>query len=172
MPRIRSAALVPLALVAALACLGAGAPAATPTPAPGAAAASPGHAQPAPALTGSAWLGCPTPAGAAAGTAACPEPTAALAAEGRKVFVGGGNCATCHGADAKGTPLAPNLVSHKWINIDGSYAAIAELVTAGVPHPKQHPAPMPAMGGAQLTPDQVKAVAAYEWSLSHPQGGK
>jgi mono/diheme cytochrome c family protein len=26
---------------------------------------------------------------------------------------------------------------------------------------------MPAMGRAQLTPDQVSAVAAYVWSLSH-----
>jgi hypothetical protein len=26
---------------------------------------------------------------------------------------------------------------------------------------------MPPMGGAQLTPDQVSALAAYVWSLSH-----
>jgi mono/diheme cytochrome c family protein len=26
---------------------------------------------------------------------------------------------------------------------------------------------MPAMGGAQLTPEQVSALAAYVWSLSH-----
>jgi len=26
---------------------------------------------------------------------------------------------------------------------------------------------MPAMGGAQLTPDQVAALAAYVWGLSH-----
>jgi mono/diheme cytochrome c family protein len=26
---------------------------------------------------------------------------------------------------------------------------------------------MPPMGGAQLTPEQVSAVAAYVWSLSH-----
>jgi hypothetical protein len=26
---------------------------------------------------------------------------------------------------------------------------------------------MPPMGGAQLTPEQVNAVAAYIWSLSH-----
>ena len=168
MPRTRSAALLPLVLVSALACLGAGAPAATPTPARGAAAARPGHAQPAPAVTGFVRPGCPTPAGAA-GTAACPEPTAALAAAGRKVFVGGGNCATCHGADAKGTPLAPNLVSHKWINIDGSYEAIAGLVTTGVPHPKEHPAPMPAMGGARLSPAQVCAVSAYVYRLSHKE---
>jgi mono/diheme cytochrome c family protein len=27
---------------------------------------------------------------------------------------------------------------------------------------------MPPMGGAQLTPEQVRAVAAYVYSLSHP----
>jgi hypothetical protein len=33
--------------------------------------------------------------------------------------------------------------------------------------PKQYRSPMPPMGGAQLTADQVKAAAAYIWSLSH-----
>jgi hypothetical protein len=35
----------------------------------------------------------------------------------------------------------------------------------GVPQPKDYRSPMPPMGGAQLTPDQVSAVAAYVWSL-------
>jgi hypothetical protein len=41
-------------------------------------------------------------------------------------------------------------------------------VTNGVPNPKQHPGPMPPLGGAQRTPEQVRAVAAYVYSLSHP----
>lgn len=91
--------------------------------------------------------------------------------QGTQIFHGAGNCYTCHGMDAKGTSLAPDLTAttHLWVSDYPSYVA---LITKGVPQPKQHPAPMPAMGGAQLTPDQVKAVAAYEWSLSHPQGGK
>ena len=44
---------------------------------------------------------------------------------------------------------------------------IKKTITDGVPQPKQYRSPMPAMGGAQLTPDQVSAVAAYVWSLSH-----
>ena len=40
-------------------------------------------------------------------------------------------------------------------------------MTTGVPKPKEHPAPMPPKGGAPLTDDQVKAVAAYVYSLSH-----
>jgi mono/diheme cytochrome c family protein len=38
-----------------------------------------------------------------------------------------------------------------------------------VPTPKKAPAPMPPMGGASLSPDQVKAAAAYVHSLG---GGK
>ncbi len=106
---------------------------------------------------------------AAAQAPACPAATRAEAAEGRKVFAGKGNCYTCHGTDAKGTPLAPNLVQHKWINIDGSYAEIAKLVRTGVLHPKEHPAPMPAMGGTQLSADEICDVAAYVYFLSHKE---
>ena len=48
-----------------------------------------------------------------------------------------------------------------------SYDFMVRIITEGVPKPKQHPAPMPPKGGAALTDDQVKAVAAYEYSLSH-----
>ncbi|HEX4597706.1 MAG TPA: hypothetical protein VH278_07970, partial [Burkholderiaceae bacterium] len=47
------------------------------------------------------------------------------------------------------------------------YATIAKTVTDGVPQPKRYRSPMPPMGVAQLTADQVSAVAAYVWSLSH-----
>jgi mono/diheme cytochrome c family protein len=78
-------------------------------------------------------------------------------------------CSACHGADAKGTQLAPNLTDAEWINIDGTYPAMVTLVKTGVPMPKAAPAPMAPMGGAMLTDDQVNAVAAYVWSLG---GGK
>ncbi len=106
-------------------------------------------------------------ASAAALVLACPAVTAELATAGRKIFTGKGNCYTCHGTDAKGTPLAPNLVSHKWINIDGSYDAIVGVITHGVAQPKEHPAPMPPMGGAQLNAGEICQLAAYVYSLSH-----
>ena len=84
---------------------------------------------------------------------------------GQQIFTSTGNCYTCHGPDAKGTQLAPNLTDAEWINIDGTFAAIQQNVRTGVPQPKQHPAPMPAMGGATLTDDQVRQVSAYVWSL-------
>jgi len=85
---------------------------------------------------------------------------------GKAIFTGKGNCFACHGADAKGTPLAPDLTDAKWLNIDGSLAAITKLVKEGVAAPKEHPTPMPAMGGATLTDKELQAVASYVFSLS------
>ena len=88
---------------------------------------------------------------------------------GQQIFTSTGNCYTCHGPDAKGTQLAPNLTDSEWLNIDGTFATIQQNVRTGVPQPKQHPAPMPAMGGATLSDDQIRQVSAYVWSLG---GGK
>jgi cbb3-type cytochrome c oxidase subunit III len=110
------------------------------------------------------------PAPAPAAPASLPEgATADMVAQGQQIFTSTGNCFTCHGADAKGTALAPNLTDAEWLNITGKYDEIQGIVKNGVPQPKSHPAPMPAMGGAQLSDDQVKQVAAYVWSLG---GGK
>lgn len=94
--------------------------------------------------------------------------TAEMVSAGQKIFHGPGNCYTCHGQDAKGTPLAPNLTDNTWIHFPKrpTLAEVDSLVHAGVAHPKEHPAPMPAMGGANLTAQQVKDVAAYVLSLS------
>jgi glucose/arabinose dehydrogenase/mono/diheme cytochrome c family protein len=112
-------------------------------------------------------------AAAADDTASLPVPagaTAEMLALGDRIFhgqVGGATCTGCHGANAKGTPLGPDLTGSKWLWGDGSYAAIAKIITAGVSEPKQYRSPMPPMGGAQLSSDQVSAVAAYIWGLSH-----
>ncbi len=96
---------------------------------------------------------------------------------GDSVFHGkaaGGTCAVCHGQDAKGTPgLAPDLTHGKWLHGDGSYAFIVSIVQKGVANPKEAAAPMPPMGGATLTPEQLHAVAAYVYSLSRgkPRSG-
>ena len=81
--------------------------------------------------------------------------------------VAGGMCFTCHGPTGKGTPgLAPDLTDAKWLHGDGNYGFIVALVNAGVPKPVERvAAPMLPQGGAKLTPDQVRAVAAYVYSL-------
>jgi glucose/arabinose dehydrogenase/mono/diheme cytochrome c family protein len=92
---------------------------------------------------------------------------------GSRIFQGqvaNAPCAGCHGTNAKGTPLGPDLTNGKWRWGDGSLASIARTITKGVPNPKDYRSPMPAMGGAQLTSSQVSAVATYIWALSHPNG--
>jgi hypothetical protein len=82
--------------------------------------------------------------------------------------VGGAACTGCHGLHATGTPLGPNLGANRWLWSDGTPAGIAASIRVGVPHPKNYRAPMPAMGGARLSADQVSAVAVYVWALSQP----
>lgn len=108
------------------------------------------------------------PAGTPPAGAQLPEGvTQEMVTAGQQIFAGVGICMTCHGPDATGTPLAPNLTDQTWINIDGSYDQIVQLVTTGVPQPVEHPSPMPPMGGAQLTEQQIREVAAYVYTLSH-----
>ena len=97
----------------------------------------------------------------------------AIVALGSRIFhgeVANAPCAGCHGTNAKGTPLAPDLTNGKWRWGDGSLASIARTITKGVPSPKDYRSPMPAMGGVQLTSSQVSAVANYIWALSHSKG--
>lgn len=90
----------------------------------------------------------------------------AFAQGGGIIFKGKGNCFTCHGAEGKGTPLGPNLTDTVWLNIDGSQAQIEQVVRTGVPKPKQYPAPMPPMGGAKLSAQEISAVAHHVLMLS------
>ncbi len=92
--------------------------------------------------------------------------TVAMVASGESTFKTG-ICIACHGADATGTPNAPNLTDALWINTDGSYEGIKTVIKTGVAAPKQHPTPMPPMGGAQLTEQQISEIAAYIYSISH-----
>jgi mono/diheme cytochrome c family protein len=97
------------------------------------------------------------------------EATAAEITLGDSIFhgkAGGGICFTCHQNNAKGLPgLAPDLTDQKWIHGDGSMAFLVAIIEKGVPKPKEAAAPMVPFGGAKLTPAQVRAVAAYVYSL-------
>ena len=99
--------------------------------------------------------------------------TEIMVAVGDSIFHGqiaGGTCYTCHSADAKGTPLAPPLISHKWLTGDGSYAFIQKRVTEGFPNPTPpYPGPLMPMGSTPMSPAQIKAVAAYVYAISHSQ---
>ena len=139
--------------------------AATPCPAVDAPAGSPGGSSSAPpegvdANAGAATAALPVPAGS----------SRQMVELGDQVFhgrAGGASCTGCHGTDAAGTPLGPPLLGHRWLWSDGSYQSLEKIIREGVPQPKQYRAPMPPMGGAQLSDEQLAAVAAYVWGLSH-----
>lgn len=95
-----------------------------------------------------------------------PGVTPEMVAAGETVFAQTGNCFACHGAAGAGSPIGPALNDAQWLNIDGSHESIMDIVRTGVPQPQQFPAPMPAMGGAQLSDDQIRDVAAYIYTLS------
>src|SRR5258708_3802279 len=109
---------------------------------------------------GSQTAGLPTPAGA----------TPADVDLGERIFhgqVASAPCAGCHGTNAEGTPLGPNLTNNKWLWGNGSLSSITEIIANGVPNPKEYRSPMPPMGGAQLDRSQITAAAAYIWALNH-----
>ena len=93
--------------------------------------------------------------------------TPAAIALGDSLFHSKGNCYACHGANAQGV-VGPNLTDAEWIHSDGSYDAIVKQITTGVTaEESKSKIPMPPKGGSQITDDEVKAVAAYVYSLSH-----
>src|SRR4029453_17194231 len=105
---------------------------------------------------------------AAANLPTPPGQTKDQVALGQEIFHGqsGATCAGCHGSNAKGTPLGPDLTDKHWLWGGGSVPWIAQTITNGVPNPKNYHSSMPPMGGAQLTPTDVLALADYVWALN------
>lgn len=159
----------PIALSLALAVLLAGCGGASdeeqPQPADGAGAGAAEAPAPAPATPPAS--AAPAAGGAYDESALPAGVTLAMVEQGRQLYAGG-PCVACHGPNAEGGPLAPNLTDDEWINVEGgSYEGIVEVITNGVPNPKEHPGLMPPKGGGTFTDDQVRALAAYVYMLSH-----
>jgi mono/diheme cytochrome c family protein len=106
----------------------------------------------------------PAPAsGPSAAVAVSPE----LIAQGDKIFHGAGNCYACHGSNAEGM-VGPNLTDAEWIHSKGTLEDIQAQVIHGVPKEESKSGiPMPPRGGGTISDDDVKAVAAYVYLLSH-----
>ncbi len=98
-------------------------------------------------------------------TEVCGTITDEMIHQGAVLFSGKGNCSTCHKGDATGTPLGPDLTDNTWLQISGDYPSIIKNIKEGVQLPVEYPTPMPAMGGAKLTDQQICELAAYVWSL-------
>lgn len=90
--------------------------------------------------------------------------------EGDSIF-NHGSCQRCHGMNGTHGRTAPDLTDSTWLHIDGSYNSIVHIISTGVPAAEFKSAtsrfPMRPMGGMQLTDDQLHAVAAYVYTLSH-----
>lgn len=98
--------------------------------------------------------------------------TALMVAQGDSLFHAGA-CKNCHGADAHGAANGPNLTTGTFHHSNGSYDGILGTITNGVPLDQimdpAHKIAMPARGGrrAPLSDEQLRAVAAYVYSLNH-----
>lgn len=95
--------------------------------------------------------------------------TAEMVQQGREIFHGQGICFTCHGQEGQGSALAPAMNDGTWLWVTGDgdqMEQIETIIRTGVSQPKEYPAPMPPMGGASLSEDQLRSVAAYVYSLN------
>ena len=64
--------------------------------------------------------------------------------------------------------MGPNLTDAEWIHSKGTLEEIVAQVEHGVPKEESKSGiPMPPKGGSSISDDDVKAVAAYVYSLSH-----
>jgi mono/diheme cytochrome c family protein len=96
--------------------------------------------------------------------------TPAAIAQGKKLFSGEGLCFSCHGPEAKGL-VGPDLTDGTWLMGKGTFDEIVARIVEGVPAGKSKSGVvMPPKGGARLKDEQVRAVAAYVWSLSRKPG--
>jgi cytochrome c oxidase cbb3-type subunit 3 len=93
--------------------------------------------------------------------AALPVPELARNAQalaiGERLFAN--NCATCHGADGRGSKGFPNLADNDWL-WGGAPERIVETITLG------RQGMMPPMAAAVGTGDEVRELAHYVLSLS------
>lgn len=113
-----------------------------------------------------AGIGGGGPAGAPAVPAGAPaQVTTASIEEGQRLY--GTVCFACHGQGGTGTPAGPPLNDTGWINIDGSFESIANVIRTGVLQPREFPGAMPPNGGGSFDAQQIEALAAYVFALSH-----
>jgi cytochrome c oxidase cbb3-type subunit 3 len=93
------------------------------------------------------------------------NPTAELLTEGKAIFVK--NCVSCHGPEAQGASICPNLTDEYWIH-KGGIKDIFKTIKNGVQEKGMIP------WGQQLSNAQIAAAATFIKSLqeSHPANPK
>jgi mono/diheme cytochrome c family protein len=89
-----------------------------------------------------------------------------LIARGDAVYHGPGNCYACHGSKGEGL-VGPNLTDSEWIHSKGTLEEIEAQINHGVSKEEAKSGiPMPPKGGSTISDEDVKACAAYVYSLS------
>jgi mono/diheme cytochrome c family protein len=123
-------------------------------------------------LSAALVVGLPGAAEAQAADSLPPGVTRDMVAKGKGIFGGSGLCLACHGPDGKGT-IGPNLTDKTWLHGDGSYEAIVAQITTGTDQKTSKTGQiMPPKGGSGISDAEIRAVAAYVWTLSHGAGKK
>jgi mono/diheme cytochrome c family protein len=95
--------------------------------------------------------------------------TSAMVEEGKGIYSGAGRCVSCHGQTGRGIPnMGNDLTDDEWLHADGSYSSIVQSIMNGVSAEESSTGmAMLAKGGSEISEEQVRAVAAYVWTLSN-----
>ena len=107
----------------------------------------------------------PAPVRAAVAPARPPEVTDSAIALGRAVYDGRGTCRSCHGDEGRGTARGPSLRHTIRVEGDTGFQALIVRVVHGSPGHDSLRADMPARQITHLNYPDIRAVAAYVWSL-------
>jgi len=83
-------------------------------------------------------------------------------------LIGATSCQACHGPRGRDGAAAPALADGDWLHSDGSWEGIYKTIKSGVMAPKVFSSVMPPYGGAMMTEERTRAVAAYVYRLSNP----
>jgi mono/diheme cytochrome c family protein len=123
-----------------------------------------------------ATVSSPSPSGTGAAAAVkvtgLPSSVTQAMIDSGKTLFSAASCARCHGAGGAGGQNGPKLNDSTWVQIDGSYDAIVNTIHTGVPAANikgGYRFAMRPMGGGTFTDDQVRMIAAYVYTLSHPR---
>jgi mono/diheme cytochrome c family protein len=92
--------------------------------------------------------------------------------QGDSLFHSTAGCYTCHGMSGTGMPAAGSAITTGLGFIPIEWQAIDSLVTAGIPESiTRTPIAMPPRGAtSNMSPDQIRLVAAYVWAIANVQG--
>ena len=88
---------------------------------------------------------------------------------GEALFRGPANCSRCHGDRGRGSGYGPDLADAIWWHGPGTFEWLVREITHGIPENLTVTGGrMPSRGWAPMNDADVRAVAAFVWSISHP----